>query len=64
MSLGDLQQWVALAVAAAAALYVVRRLTGWPRKRPPLVKPGGRLGAGLDKARRRSVDPDPSVSRD
>jgi lauroyl/myristoyl acyltransferase len=50
------QDWVqevaALVVAGAAALYLVRRLVGWPRRRK-LVRPTGRLGAGLSKARRR-----------
>jgi hypothetical protein len=46
-----LQEIVALGIAALAALYVIRRLTGWPRRKR-LVRPEGRLSSGLDKARR------------
>lgn len=50
-----IQEVLAAAVAAGAALYVIRRLTGWPRRRKPptqLVEPRGRLATGLEKARR------------
>ncbi len=57
------QEWAAAAVAAVAALYVLRRLTGWPRRRPPsepsVVRPEGRLARGLDKAARRRAESDP-----
>lgn len=50
-----IQEVLAAAIAVGAGLYVVRRLTGWPRtKKPPpekLVKPTGRLAKGLEKAR-------------
>lgn len=53
----SLQEALAIAVAVLAGLYVVKRLTGWPRLRPrrdrTLVQPRGRLARGLDKARQR-----------
>jgi hypothetical protein len=56
MESATIQEVLAAAVAVGAGLYVLRRLTGWPRrkkKKPPekLVKPTGRLAKGLDKAR-------------
>jgi len=51
-----LQQAGAIVISVGAGLYVVKRLTGWPRRRKPrdrdLVKPSGRLARGLDRARR------------
>jgi len=60
----SVQELAALFVVALAALYMVRRLTGWPRLRPVAppeqtpdpVRLGGRLARGLEKARGRSDD--------
>lgn len=46
-------------IVAAAALYLVRHLTGWPRLRAQKPKPqravlGERLAKGLEKAERRA----------
>ena len=43
------QDGVALAIVAGAALYLVRRFTGWPRlgRRPPPPAPGVVLGSRL-----------------
>lgn len=57
MDFSTLQEVVALTVAVGAALYVLRKLTGWPRRKRPrdrLVQPTGRLARGLEKARRKS----------
>jgi hypothetical protein len=59
------QEWAALGLVALAALYMVRRVTGWPRLRPgaaPAQTPdpvqlSGRLARGLKKAGQgRSLD--------
>lgn len=52
-----IQEVLAATIAVGAALYVIRRLTGWPKKKKKpadqLVQPTGRLAAGLKKARDR-----------
>jgi hypothetical protein len=56
---GLLQELVAVAIAAIAFLYMVQKLSGWPRltkKRapePPVVI-GDRLARGLEAAERRN----------
>lgn len=55
------QELAALAFVSVAALYMIRKLTGWPRPRrkappeqtPDKVKIGGKLARGLAKARKR-----------
>lgn len=53
------QEVAALAFVALAVLYMVHRLTGWPRRRgaapepaPDRVQLGGRLSRGLKKVER------------
>lgn len=51
-----LQDVIALMIVLAAALYIVRRLTGWPRLGPkpgPPVVMGDRFKKGLKAAKRK-----------
>ena len=63
------QEIAALVLSAVAALYVLHKLTGWPRRprratpseTPDRVLLGGRLEQGLRKAEKSRRDGDESV---
>ena len=42
----DLGEVIALAIVALAALYLLRRMTGWPRLRPKPADPGPKVILG------------------
>ena len=52
------QEVAALTLVGAAAVYLVRRLTDWPkRRRKPSAQVSSRLARGLEAAERRRRDP-------